>query len=189
MSQRNYLRTDLGIRKLRSDGWEAQFNYSYSIVRGTVLGTPSYFLSVPQQVEYFLNGYLGTDIRHDITAGFSWDLPNDPWDTRIGGTFFMETGYPLSRAYANGNYGDYGRSSIFKETVGSYARSATWWELNLLIQQKIPVSQGSLWAIVQLENITNQRVGDYGYVSFDNRWIIGGRQRPIRITLAARYDF
>lgn len=189
VSQRNYLRTDLGIRKLRSDGWEAQFNYSYSVVRGTVLGTPSYFLAVPQQVEYFLNGYLGTDIRHDITAGFSWDLPNDPWDTRIGGTFFMESGYPLSRTYGNGNFGDYGRSYIFKETAGTYARTATWWELNLLITQKIPVRRGSLFAIVQLENITNQRVGDFGFISGDNRWIIGNRQNPIRLTLAGRYDF
>jgi hypothetical protein len=101
----------------------------------------------------------------------------------------METGYPVSRTYNNGNYGDYGRGYILKDTVGSYARAATWWELNILIQQAIPVRKGKLWAITQLENITNQRVGDYGYVSYDNRWIIGGRQSPIRLTVAGRYEF
>ena len=101
----------------------------------------------------------------------------------------MESGYPISRTYNNGNYGDYGRSYIFRELSGSYARSATWWELNLLLTQKIPVRTGSLFAIVQLENITNSRVGVSGFVSGDNRWIIAGRQSPIRITVAGRYDF
>jgi hypothetical protein len=189
IAQRNYLRTDIGLRKLRSNRWEAQATYSYTVSRGTVLGSPSQFLSVPQQVEYFLNGYLGTDIKHDITAGASWDLPNDPWVTRLGATLFMESGYPLSRTYNNGNYGDYGRGYILKSLTGSYARTMTWWELNLLLQQVIPVRRGKLWGIIQLENITNQRVGEFAYVSFDNRWIISGRQSPIRITVAGRYEF
>ena len=189
IAERNYLRTDFKLEKVWSNRWEAQGNYSYTVSRGTVQGTPSQFMSVPQQIEYFIDGYLGTDIRHDITAGFAWDIPDDPWTTRIGGTIFMESGYPVSRTYPNGNYGDYGRGYILKDTVGNYARAATWWELNLLIQQAVPVRKGKLWAITQLENITNQRVGDYGYVSYDNRWIIGGRQSPVRLTLAGRYEF
>ena len=152
-------------------------------------GTPSSFMTVPQQIEYFLDGYLGTDIRHDVTAGFSWDLPNDPWTTRIGGTAFLEIGYPITRTYDNGNYGDYGRGYILKDTVGNYARTQTWWELNLLLQQAIPVRKGKLWGIAQVENITNQRVGQFAYVSFDNRWVISSRQNPVRFTVGGRYEF
>jgi hypothetical protein len=189
IAQRNYLRTDVGINKVWSNRWEAQFNYSYTVSRGTVQNTPSTFLSVPQQVDYFIGRYLGTDIRHDVTGGFAWELPNDPWTTRLGGTFFLESGYPISRTYNNGNYGDYGRGYIYKDTVGSYARSATWYELNLLIQQAIPVRKGKLWGVCQLDNITNARTGWSSYVSFDNRWIISSRQNPVRVTLGGRYEF
>ncbi|MBM74340.1 MAG: hypothetical protein CMK59_02970 [Proteobacteria bacterium] len=189
MAERNYLRTDIGMTKVRSNRWEAQATYSYTISRGSVQNTPSSFLSVPQQLEYILDGYLGTDIRHDFTSGFSWDLPDDPWTTRLGATLFLESGYPLSRTYNNGNYGDFGRGFIYKDTVGTYARAATWWELNLLVQQALPVRKGKLWAIAQVDNITNQRVGQSAFVSFDNRWRISSRQNPIRFTLAGRYEF
>jgi hypothetical protein len=65
----------------------------------------------------------------------------------------------------------------------------TWWELNILLQQAIPVRKGKLWAITQFENITNNRTGDFAYISFDNRWIISQRQNPIRITVGGRYQF
>ena len=189
IAERNYLRTDVGMNKVWSNRWEAQVNYSYTVSRGSAQGTPASFLYVPQQVQFFQNGYLGTDIRHDITTGFAWELPDDPWTTRIGGTFFMESGYPISRFYNNGNYGDYGNGSILKDTIGSYARTLTWWELNLLLQQAIPVRKGKLWAITQFENITNNRTGEFAFISFDNRWIINQRQNPIRITVGGRYQF
>jgi hypothetical protein len=189
IAQRNYLRTDFGFNKVWSNSWEAQVSYSYTVSRGTVQNTPSSFLSVPQQVDYFVGRYLGTDITHDIAGGFAWELPTDPWSTRLGGTIFVESGYPISRTYNNGNYGDYGRGYIYKDTVGSYARSATWYELNLLIQQSIPVRKGKLWGICQLDNVTNARTGWGSYVSFDNRWIISSRQNPVRVTLGGRYEF
>ena len=189
IAQRNYIRTDLGFNKVWSNRWEAQVNYSYTLSRGTTQNSPTAFLSVPQQTEYFVGSYLATDIRHDITAGFAWELPNDPWTTRLGSTLFMESGYPLSRTYSNGNYGDYGRGYIYKDTVGSYARSKTWYELNILIQQAIPVRKGKLWGVCQLDNITNSRTGWGAYVSGDNRWIISARQNPIRVTLGGRYEF
>jgi hypothetical protein len=101
----------------------------------------------------------------------------------------MESGYPLSRTYSNGNYGDYGRGYILKDTVGSYARSKTWYELNILIQQAVPVRKGKLWGVCQLDNITNSRTGWGSYVSGDNRWIISARQNPVRVTLGGRYEF
>ena len=189
IAQRNYIRTDFGINKVWSNRWEAQVNYSYTVSRGTAQGTPSSFLSVPQQVEYFIGRYLGTDITHDITGGFAWELPDDPWTTRLGATFFLESGYPISRTYQNGNYSDDGRTYIYKDTVGAYARSQTWYELNLLIQQAIPVRKGKLWGICQLDNVTNARTGWSAFTSFDNRWIISSRQNPVRVTLGGRYEY
>ena len=190
IAQRNYLRTDLGMNKVWSNRWEAQVNYSYTVSRGTAAASPSTFLSVPQQVEYFVNGNLGTDITHDVTAGFAWELPDDPWTTKIGGTFFLESGYPISRSYSNGNAaGDFGRGFIYKDRVGTYARSATWWELNILIQQAIPVRKGALEAVMQIDNITNRRTGWSAGLSFDNRWITTSVQNPLRVTLGGRYQF
>jgi hypothetical protein len=189
IAQRRYYRADAVLEKAWSDRWAMQFNYSYSSSRGTVLGTPSSFLSVPQQVEYFINGYLGTDIRHDIAAGFTWDIPDDPWTTRLGAVFYMETGYPITRSWNNGNYADYGRSYFLKDTVGSYARTNTWWQLNMQIQQAIPVRKGKLFGVFELENVTNNRNGQFAYVSFDNRWIISYRVEPIRMTVGGRYEF
>lgn len=190
IAQRNYLRTDFGINKLWSNRWEAQMTYSYTISRGTAQDSPTSFMSVPQQMEYFVGSYLGTDIRHDITGGFAWELPDDPWTTRLGATFFLESGYPVSRTYNNGNYGgNYGRGFIYKDTVGSYGRAATWYELNILVQQAIPVRKGKLWGICQVDNITNARTGWGSYVSFDNRWIVSSRQNPVRFTLGGRYEY
>ena len=189
IAQRNYYRTDAIIEKVWSDRWELQFNYSYTVSRGSVQTSPSGFLAVPQQAEFFINGYLGTDIRHDIAAGFAWDIPDDPWTTRLGMVAFLESGYPLSRTYANGNFGDYGQTYILKQTVGTYARSMTWWEMNLQVQQAIPVRKGKLFGVFEIENLTNWRAGQFAYVSFDNRWIVSTRQSPIRLTVGGRYEF
>ena len=62
IAERNYLRTDVGMNKVWSNRWEAQVNYSYTVSRGSAQGTPSSLLYVPQQVQFFQNGYLGTDI-------------------------------------------------------------------------------------------------------------------------------
>jgi len=189
IARRDYFRSDLGFEKVWSDRWELQATYSYTISRGTVQTSPSSFLSVPQQVEYFLNGYLGSDIRHDISAGFAWDIPNDPWTTRLGGVFYMESGYPLTRFYSNGNYADYGRTYTLRDTYGSYTRAALWWQFNLQIQQAIPIRKGKLWGIAEIENLLNQRTGQYASVTYDNRWYVYSRQDPVRFTLGARYEF
>lgn len=187
IARRDYFRTDFTINKIWSDRWEVQATYSYTISRGTVQNTPSGFLSVPQQVEYYVNGLLFTDVRHDVTAAFAWDIPNDPWTTRLGGTFFYESGNPETRYYANGS--SVGYTSILRDTVGTYAREAPYYTASILVQQAIPVRKGKLWGIAELQNISNARSGDGAYVSSDNRWIISGRQDPLEISLGARYEF
>lgn len=189
IAQRVYYRADAILEKVWSDRWEMQLNYSYTVSRGTVQTSPSSFLAVPQQVEYYINGYLGTDIRHDVSAGFAWDIPDDPWTTRLGMIVFLESGYPITRSYANGNFGDYGSTFILKETIGTYARATTWWETNLQVQQAIPVRKGKLYGVFEVENLFNWRSGQSAYVSFDNRWVVSSRQSPIRLTVGGRYEF
>ncbi|MEL6348045.1 MAG: TonB-dependent receptor [Myxococcota bacterium] len=190
IGQRTYYRWDLIVEKVRSNRWEAQINYSFTSSRGTVLGTPSGFLAVPQQTEFYLNSFLGTDIRHDISAGVSWDVPNDPWTTRLGLLMFLESGYPITRVYSNGNVGGIGGSTIIlKETVGSYARTVTWWDTSVQIQQAVPVRKGQLFGVASVDNITNWRSGQVAGLSFDNRWIVTQRQNPIRLTVGGRYEF
>ena len=114
----------------------------------------------------------------------------NPWTTRIGGTFFMESGYPISRFYNNGNYGDYGNGSILKDTIGSYARTMTWWEAQSLGSTSDTGSKRKNFGpLPSSKNITNNRTGDFAFISFDNRWIINQRQNPIRITVGGRYQF
>jgi len=187
IARRDYFRTDLGLQKVWSDRWELQATYSYTISRGTVQTTPSGFLSVPQQVDYYVNGLLYTDVRHDISAGWAWDIPNDPWTTRLGGVIFLESGNPTSRYYSNGS--EIGFGSILRQTYGTYARQRGSWSASIKVEQQIPVRKGKLSGIVELSNITNNRAGDGAYVSYDNRWIISGRQDPLELAVGGRYEF
>ena len=138
---------------------------------------------MPGQVEYYYNANLGTDITHDVSAGFAWELPDDPWTTEIGGTVFLESGYPLSRGYPS-SFG-----SIYKDTIGTYARSATWWTMSLLIRRAIPVEKITLQAYLEFKNVTNNRAGESAYISSDNRWIISGRTDPTQFTIGGEYEF
>ncbi|MCK6502309.1 TonB-dependent receptor [Myxococcota bacterium] len=187
IARRDYFRTDVGVQKVWSDRWQVQGTYSYTISRGTMQTSPSGFLSVPQQVEYYVNGLLFTDVRHDVSAGFAWDLPNDPWTTQLGALIFFESGNPVSRYYANG--AEIGFGSILRQTVGTYAREEPYFEARIKVEQEVPVRKGKLSAVAELSNLINARQGDGAYVASDNRWIISGRQDPLELTLGGRYEF
>lgn len=187
IARRDYYRTDLGVNRVWADRWELQATYSYTVSKGSVQGSPSSFLQVPGQVEHYINGLLGTDIRHDIAAGMAWDIPNDPWTTQLGAIVQMESGYPTTRSYDNGSL--YGAGSLLKDTIGTYARSVTWWRMSLLVQQTIPVRKGDLQGVVEFTNITNNRYGWSAWHSYDNRWITYDRMNPIQVTVGAEYQF
>ena len=187
IARRNYYRVDFGLRRNFADRWEVQANYSYTHSRGSVQTSPSGVLAVSPQVKYYIDGLLFTDVRHDVSAGFAWDIPNDPWTTRLGGVVFMESGNPESRFYSNGSF--YGTGSMLKQTAGTYAREETWFTLNLKIEQAIPVRKGKLWGVSEVYNVFNNRQGQYAGISGDNRWIISGRQDPIELMVGARYEF
>ncbi len=185
IARRDYYRMDLGFNKRNADRWETFGTYSYTVSRGSVQTGPSGFLQVPATVQYYENGLLGTDIRHDASIGGWWDIPNDPWTTSIGFTVMAESGYPVSRVYPSG----FGGSSILEDTVGTYTRAEGWWDLNFLVRQDIPVRKGALRATGQVTNILNNRQGLSAGISQDNRWIIVGRNNPIQFQLGAEYQF
>ncbi len=186
IARRDYYRLELGFNKRSADRWETFGNYSYTFSRGTVQNSPSAFMQVPQEIEHYVNGYLPTDIRHDVAVGGWWDIPDDPWTTSVGFTLMLESGYPLSRYYGTAYYGG---GSLLKDTRGSYARTETWWNLNILVRQDIPVRKGALRATGQLSNILNNRTGEFAGITGDNRWIISSRLDPIQVQLGGEYTF
>ena len=186
IAQRNYFRTDVGLKRNMADRWAVEANYSLTYSKGSVMGSPSTVLAVSPQVKHYIDANLFTDVRHDVSAGFSWDIPDDPWTTRLGGVVFYESGNPKSRAYSGGYFNG---SSMLKETAGNYAREEAWMSVNLKVDQAVPVRKGKLWAVAEVYNLFNSRQGDYASVSGDNRWIIQGRQSPIELMLGARYEF
>ena len=186
IARRDYYRLELGFNKRSADRWETFGNYSYTFSRGTVQNSPSAFMQVPQEIEHYVNGYLPTDIRHDVAVGGWWDIPDDPWTTSVGFTVMLESGYPLSRYYGTAYYGG---GSLLKDTRGSYARTETWWNLNILVRQDIPVRKGALRATGQLSNILNNRTGEFAGITGDNRWIISSRLDPIQVQLGGEYTF
>jgi hypothetical protein len=186
IAQRNYFRTDVGLQRAMADRWAVQANYSLTYSRGSVQEQPSGFLAVSPQVKYMIDRNLFTDVRHDVTAAASWDVPNDPWTTNLGLVFFYESGNPISRFY-DGGYIE--GNSMLKQTAGTYAREESSWQLNFRVEQAIPVRTGNFNAIAEVYNIFNNRQGDSAYVNGQNRWIIAGRQNPVELMLGAEYEF
>ncbi len=185
IARRDYYRVDASVLKVYSDRWEMQATYSYSISRGTTQEGPSGFMTVAPQVPYYYDGLLPSDIRHSVKLGASWDIPNDPWTTQLGTVIFYESGYPQSRGYNGGFPG----SSVLWATRGTYARTEPWMDLNIRVEQKFPVRKGALSAIAEVQNALNIRQGEFAGLSFDNRWVITGRNNPSRLTIGAEYEF
>ncbi len=188
IARRDYFSVQFYSKHDLADRWQEQFSYTYTSSRGSVQNTPSTFLANAAQIPYYLDGYLFTDVRHDITGGIAWDIPNDPWTTQVGATLFMETGNPVSRYYPTAINGN-GQSAVLKDTYGSYAREEAYIELDLLVQQSIPVRKGKFKTSLEMQNVLLQHQGDVAAVSTDNRWVILSRQVPVGFTLGALYEF
>jgi hypothetical protein len=186
IARRDYFRTDLELQKVRSDNWEMDITYSYTVSRGSVQEGPSYFLSVAPQVEYWENGYLTTDIRHDVTGGITYDLPTDPWTTQVGSVISYESGYPVSRFYENANQEGLTSLGYAKWTRGSYARTEGAWKLDIRVAQEIPVKKGKMSGVVNLFNVTNNQRYEAAGVFGRNRWAYA-RQSPITLQVGLEY--
>jgi hypothetical protein len=188
IARRDYFSTQFYSTHQFADRWLEEFSYAITTSRGSVQNTPSTFLANAAQVPYFLDGYLFTDVRHDVAGGIAWDIPNDPWTTQVGARVNYETGNPITRVYPSALNGS-GTSFILKDTVGSYAREEYFLRLDVLLQQTIPVRKGAFRAILEVQNLLNQHQGDVAGITFDNRWAILGRQFPMGLRLGAEYEF
>ena len=188
VARRDYYQTDVQLRKQWSDRWLFQSTYSYTVSRGTVLNASAAGLAVPPQAEYSY-GNLGTDVRHQFKMAAAWDLPNDPWTTTIGGQLQVYSGYPVSRYYYGSGYGG---STLLRSDLGTYARTEPVVYLDLQLKQKFDVRKGNFNGVVTLENAINAQQAEWvsgGYISSQNRWVVGGRQRPVQLQVGLEYEF
>ena len=146
----------------------------------------------PAQVE-LAYGNLDTDIRHQVKVYGSWDIPNDPWTSKLGMAAYYYSGTPFSRYYYSPGVPSVGGGySLLKENMGTYGRRSPSWQLSVLLQQSIPTRKGKLTATAELDNLTNNRYATvyYGYYrSANNRYVIYYRQPPISAQVGVKYEF
>ena len=186
-SRRDYFQTDVSLKKNFSDRWLLMSTYSYVVSKGTIQTGSGDGLAVPPQYE-LRYGNLGTDVRHQVKTSASYDLPNDPWTTRVGMQFQYYSGYPVTRYYYTVGYGG---AYQLKDNIGEYARTEPVYYLDFLVQQAIDVRRGKLWLIGQVENIVNAQQADSATtaVGTQNRWYIYSRQNPLEIALSLKYEY
>ncbi|MBM4364776.1 MAG: TonB-dependent receptor [Deltaproteobacteria bacterium] len=193
IARRDYFQTDLELSKIDSKRWFGQITYSYVSSRGTTQSSLGSQLSNPSQTD-LMYGSLTSDVTHQIKAWASWEIPDDPWTTTLSAIAIAYSGYPLSRYYwsaasVDDGVGGYG---LLKEPAGEYARTPGNFELNLTVQQDIPVDKGQLGAYVNMYNVTNQQASVYYseyYIAADNRYVQYSRQSPISAELGVQYKF
>lgn len=192
LAQRNYYQTDFAVSRNFTKRWLMQGTYSYVVSQGRSQSSLSGALVNPQQLDLGY-GNLDSDVRHQVKLAAAWDLPNDPWTTKVGiqGTFF--SGYPLSRYYYSsaglGGGADY---TLLKERLGTYGRTSPYWDLALQIKQAIPVHQGKFNAVLSVDNVFNNNYPTVYYTTYidtQNRYVVAYRQDPISAQLGATYEF
>jgi hypothetical protein len=86
--------------------------------------------------------------------------------------------------------------AILEDTIGTYEREEPAWDLDIKVEQAIPMRRGKMAASVEITNVTNNRQGldtaaggASAYISSDNRWIIAYRQDPMQVTVGVKYEF
>ncbi len=188
ISRRDYYQTDLQFKKNYADRWQLLATYSYVVSKGTLQTSVSGSLTNPEQLEY-IYGNLYTDMRHQVKAYGSYDLPTDPWTAILAASIQYYSGFPYSRYYYSEAGQGYG---LLKDDVGTYTRTEGYWMANVMVQQAIPVRKGELWLNAMAENLTNNQQAvnrNPGYLYAQNRWVILNRQNPLQLSLGLRYKF
>jgi hypothetical protein len=194
---RDFYQTDVSLTRAWADRWLFSATYSYVVSKGTAQSAGSNVLANPAQLDLWY-GNLPYDFRHQLKLYAAWDLPIDPWTTKVGVSTVAYSGAPLSRFYYSSadslaSGGD--TYSLLKEPRGTYGRSGPYWELSLLLQQEIPVRKGKLAATVQIDNITNNQDPYYlaanyeYYIDTENRYVIAYRQDTVQAQVGVKYEF
>ena len=188
IARRDYYQTDVQFKKNYADRWQLLTTYSYIVSRGTLQSSVSGSLTNPDQLDYRY-GNLWTDMRHQVKAFGSYDLPWDPWTTKVGVGIQYYSGHPYSRYYYSEAAGG---NALLKDNEGYYTRTEGYWFWDMQMSQAIPVRKGELEGTLMLSNLTNNQQADSrytGYVNSQNRWVIASRQNPLGISLGLRYHF
>jgi hypothetical protein len=194
IAQRDYYQTDFTLQRNFVKRWLLYGTYSYVVSQGRVQDSTGGQLANPAQVQ-LMYGNLPYDIRHQFKVQAAWDIPNDPWTTKIGSSFTYLSGSPITRYYYSdaSSVASGGDSwALLKQPRGTYGRENGYWELSVLAQQEIPVRRGKLAATAQIDNVTNNQysvVYDSYFVAADNRYVIAYRQSPISGQVGLKYSF
>ena len=195
IAQRDYYRVDVTVNRNFSQRWLVSGTYSYVSSYGRVQDSAGAALANPSQVE-LMYGELPYNYNHQGKLQVAWDLPNDPWTTKIGGAFEAFSGSPITRYYysdANSFQSGGDTWALLKTPRGTYGEAPGYWDASILLQQEIPaVKKGKLAATLQVNNISNNQYGPsyYGYyVSANNRYVIAFRQDRVQAQLGALYEF
>jgi hypothetical protein len=194
IAQRDYYQTDFSVQRNFAQRWLMFGTYSYVVSKGRVQDSVGGALANPAQVE-LMYGNLPYDIRHQVKFQAAWDIPNDPWTTKLGTSVQYFSGAPITRYY----YSDASSVTqggdawaLLKQPRGSYGRTNGNWELSVLAQQEIPVRKGKLAATAQIDNVTNNQyaiVYNGFFVSSENRYVIAYRQSPVSAQVGLKYTF
>ena len=192
IARRDYYQVDLNLGRQFADRWFFNATGSYISSRGTTQYGLSSGLSNPSQVE-LMYGNLDTDVNWQGKLQAAWDIPNDPWTTRVGMSGYVFSGTPISRYYYSGSSNSTGYDyDLLKQPAGTYGRSNVTWNLDLQLSQDIPVDKGKLKAVAEVDNITNSQfpLGEYQYyIDSQNRYVLYNRRDPISFDLALAYEF
>lgn len=192
LARRDTFQWDLGFRKVWSDRWAAVFSYTFLQAYGSSSQSLSGSFANDPQTQ-FNYGRLFNSQNHSFVGQLIFDLPFDPWTPQIGIVLRGAAGQPEERFYyaARGNSGQ-GGQAIRLRPRGGYTRSPGYWELRVRYTQQIDVRKGQLGLSVELQNLTNNRAGQFtnqNQIDQNNRYVLLNRQDPFTVQLGATYKF
>lgn len=189
LAKRDYVRWDIGARKIESRRWAANASYTFTQSVGSSEGSLSGSFSNDPQTQYNY-GPLSTDLRHTARATAYWDLPTDPWTQQLAVLFVYTDGYPEERLYISET--PLPTYSLRVRPRGTYLRFNPTWFVSLGFTQVVDVRKGSLNFRVEAQNVFNNRAPEFGspgYVDSENRLVTVARQDPLRLQLSVSYEF
>jgi len=191
MAKRDYVKVDVGVRKVYSKRWSLDATYTYTRSVGSSSGANSGSFSNDAQT-VFNYGPLNSDLRHMVKSYGFWDLPTDPWTQTLGYSLEYYSGQPYERLYyAEGNSSGFGSNDLRIRPRGTYIRGNPQWIFSLKLQQAIDVRRGQILLDLEAQNLFDNRAPETYTTSLytDNRLITAARQDARRFQAGIRYRF